>query len=176
LKKLFLLLLLVSIAGFIYAPYQFTEKFAIAAANRDLTTLAAATDIPKLRESFKTAIRPLLAEILRQQQPSNYPVQRGRGEVLAGVVLHEKQIDLLFTDDNVGRIFDLLHSPQVRGSYQMITKGWRGPLTFVAVDSNDGTKLLFEFQGFAGWRLTGFEPSRDVTRGLIDKLLNGTRR
>jgi Protein of unknown function (DUF2939) len=176
LKKLLLLVLLASIGGFIYAPYQATEKFATAAAQRDLDALGALTDITKLRESFKTVVRPALSDTLKQRLPSNYPAQRGRSEVLAAIVLYEKQIDLLFTDDNVGRIFDLLHSPKVRGPYQMTSKGWRGPLTFVAVDSNDGTKMIFEFQGLAGWRLTGFDASRNVTSGIVNYIIDGGRR
>jgi len=174
LKKLLLLVLLASIGGFIYSPYKFTEDFAASVVNRDVKALAAGTDIPKFREAFKTAVRPLLSEVLKQQQPSNYPAQRMNAAVLAAIVLHEKQIDLLFTDEHAGRMFDLIHSRQLRSSYQFTNKGWRGPLSFVAVDNVDGTKMLFEFQGLAGWRLTGFDASRNVTLSLVGSLLRNT--
>ncbi|MEK0450247.1 MAG: hypothetical protein RL088_2515 [Verrucomicrobiota bacterium] len=175
-KKLLLLILLASIGGFIYSPYKLTEDFATAVVNRDLTTLAAATDTPKFREAFKAGIRGMLSDTLRQHQPSNYPLQRARSELLAAIVLHEKQIDLLFTEEQTGRMFDLIHTKEVRSSYHFTNKGWRGPLTFVAVDNNDGTKMVFEFQGLAGWRLTGFDVSRNVASTLVGNLLRSSSR
>ena len=162
-RKFLFLVFVGCVCGFIHAPYSITERYAAAVANRDGTTIAELTDIAASRESLKESFRPVVAEYIRTQLPAGIDAQRANQAVLGGVLMAEKQIDLSFTKDTMQAFIDAAPEDQV-SHYAFEQKGWRNPLTFIAVDNYDSTKMIFEFKGFDGWKQTRSESTKEAIR------------
>ena len=162
-SKFLLVIVLGCAGGFIYSPYAATDKYAAAVVARDGKTLAELTDIPSVRESMKESFRPVVAEYLRQNVPNGLTAQQANNGILAGVVMAEKQLDLMFTAENMQEVIDSVPH-DIATSYEFTHRGWRNPFTFVAIDTEDSTKNIFEFQGLTGWKLIRSEASKETVR------------
>ena len=169
-KKLLLLILLGGIAGFIYLPYETTSRYATAIVNRDGKAVAEMTDMVSYRESLKENLRPVVAEYLREK----YPTQP-QSEILRGVILFEKQLDLSITPSAFDKSPSMPRLAVTTDKYELISRGWRSPLVFVAVDNEAATKLVFEFQGIAGWKAVRLEASREAMRKELQRQLKVSR-
>jgi hypothetical protein len=162
-QKFLLLVLLACLGGFLYTPFQTTDRYAAAMVARDGKVIAELSDLPVLRESLKEQLRPLIVEYLRSKVPVGMAPARAQTEILGGVMMAEKYLDLAYTAENMQRVMDQIPLEDTTGS-EFTQRGWRSPFVFVAVDNKEQSKYIFEFQGLAGWKLTRLEASRQTLR------------
>lgn len=168
--KLVLVIILITLIGFIYSPYEVTSRYAEAVEKRDVGTYVKLTDVVSYRESFKENMRPVFAEWARSRVPASQSSAKNQSDVIVSTLAYEKQTDLLFTEANAEKMIDATR----KGSdeYKFVKKGWRSPFVFVAVDNMDDTKMIFEFQGINGWRLAKLEASKDMMRRELRRELS----
>ena len=166
-KRIFLIVLVLAIAGYLYSPFKTTDAYAAALRARDFDTVNRLTDHSSYCDSMKERMRRICREHLGQQM-STITTGRVRGDELKHqMAWWEKGLDSILVPENSQANLTGLGQASV-DNFEYTKRGWRSALVFVTVDSND-ERAIWTFN-LSGWKLAGNESPREVLQTRFEHL------
>lgn len=167
-RKLFFVFLILVASGYIYAPYRTTSRYVAAVKARDPKILNELTDYPSVLQSVKDGTREIVTDFFARQIPANVPAHVRQGELKKRIDWWETGLAANYDPAKTEANLAAQESDRL-DAYEYTAKGWRSPVTFVAVDSNNG-RDIWEL-GRSGWKRVRDESPKEVHKAKFDRLI-----